>query len=44
MPGGRDIEVTSANVYDYVRKYAKYKMVQAQEKALVVMLMQLHLK
>ncbi|KAK5646050.1 hypothetical protein RI129_004514 [Pyrocoelia pectoralis] len=34
MPGGRDIEVTSANVYDYVRKYAKYKMVKAQEKAI----------
>uniref|UniRef100_A0A1Y1MXK0 HECT domain-containing protein n=2 Tax=Photinus pyralis TaxID=7054 RepID=A0A1Y1MXK0_PHOPY len=34
MPGGRDTEVTSSNVYDYVRKYAKYKMVKAQEKAI----------
>lgn len=36
MPGGKDIEVTSSNVYDYVRKYAKYRMVKAQEKAIQV--------
>lgn len=36
MPGGKDIEVTSTNVYDYVRKYAKYRMVKAQEKAIEV--------
>lgn len=36
MPGGKDIEVTSSNVYDYVRKYAKYRMVKAQEKAVQV--------
>lgn len=36
MVGGRDIEVTSSNVYDYVRKYAKYKMIKAQEKAIEV--------
>lgn len=36
MPGGKDIEVTSANVYDYVRKYAKYRMVKVQEKAIEV--------
>ncbi|KRT83810.1 hypothetical protein AMK59_4307, partial [Oryctes borbonicus] len=34
IPGGKDIEVTSANVYDYVRKYAYYRMVKAQEKAI----------
>ncbi|XP_017768727.1 PREDICTED: E3 ubiquitin-protein ligase UBR5 isoform X3 [Nicrophorus vespilloides] len=34
MPGGKDIEVTATNVYDYVRKYAKYRMVKAQEKAI----------
>lgn len=38
MPGGKDIEVTSSNVYDYVRKYAKYRMVKAQEKAIQVRL------
>lgn len=31
---GRDIEVTAANVYDYVRKYAEYRMIKVQEKAL----------
>ena len=34
IPGGRDIEVTPANVYDYIRKYAKYRMIKSQEKAL----------
>jgi E3 ubiquitin-protein ligase EDD1 len=34
VPGGRDLEVTSANVYDYVRKYAEFRMLRAQEKAL----------
>lgn len=38
MPGGKDIEVTSSNVYDYVRKYAKYRMVKVQEKAIEVSL------
>lgn len=36
MLGGKEIEVTSTNVYDYVRKYAKYRMVKAQEKAIEV--------
>lgn len=36
MPGGREIEVTASNVYDYVRKYAKYRMIKAQEKAIEV--------
>ncbi|KAI4466430.1 e3 ubiquitin-protein ligase ubr5 [Holotrichia oblita] len=37
IPNGKDIEVTSANVYDYVRKYAYYRMVpKAQEKAIEV--------
>ncbi|KAK9512923.1 hypothetical protein O3M35_001231 [Rhynocoris fuscipes] len=34
VPGGRDLEVTSANVYDYVRKYAEYRMYKSQQKAL----------
>nr|CAH7746807.1 unnamed protein product [Callosobruchus chinensis] len=34
MPGGKDIEVTATNVYDYVRKYAKYRMIKVQEKAI----------
>ncbi|XP_060518971.1 E3 ubiquitin-protein ligase UBR5 isoform X3 [Cylas formicarius] len=34
VPGGKDIEVTSSNVYDYVRKYAKYRMLKVQEKAI----------
>lgn len=36
VPGGRDIAVTVNNVYDYVRKYAQYRMVKTQEKALDV--------
>lgn len=36
IPGGKDIEVNSTNVYDYVRKYAKYRMIKVQEKAIDV--------
>ncbi|GBP22900.1 E3 ubiquitin-protein ligase hyd [Eumeta japonica] len=39
VPGGRDIEVTALNVYDYVRKYAQHRMVLSQEKALEAMRM-----
>ena len=31
---GRNIEVTESNVYDYVRKYAEFRMVKSQYKAL----------
>lgn len=34
ISGGRNVEVTTSNVYDYVRKYAEYRMVKSQEKAL----------
>ncbi|KAK4302521.1 hypothetical protein Pmani_025398 [Petrolisthes manimaculis] len=34
ISGGRTVEVTTGNVYDYVRKYAEYRMVKSQEKAL----------
>lgn len=36
VPGGRELEVTALNVYDYVRKYAQQRMVISQEKALEV--------
>lgn len=36
ITGGRDVEVNATNVYDYVRKYAYYRMVSSQEKALEV--------
>lgn len=36
VSGGRDITVTVNNVYDYVRKYAQYRMIKTQEKALDV--------
>lgn len=36
VPGGRDINVTTHNVYDYVRKYAQCRMIKTQEKALDV--------
>lgn len=31
---GRDVEVSHSNIYQYVRKYATYRMITAQEKAL----------
>ncbi|XP_066251195.1 E3 ubiquitin-protein ligase hyd isoform X7 [Euwallacea similis] len=34
VPNGKEIEVTASNVYDYVRKYAKYRMIKVQEKAI----------
>ncbi|XP_062562216.1 E3 ubiquitin-protein ligase hyd isoform X8 [Armigeres subalbatus] len=34
VPGGRDIQVNESNVFDYVRKYAEYRMIKTQEKAL----------
>uniref|UniRef100_A0A336LUN3 HECT-type E3 ubiquitin transferase n=1 Tax=Culicoides sonorensis TaxID=179676 RepID=A0A336LUN3_CULSO len=34
IPGGRDIQVTESNVFDYVRKYAEHRMIKTQEKAL----------
>lgn len=35
---GRDIIVSEQNVYDYVRRYAEYRMIKTQEKALEVRL------
>ena len=34
IQGGRDVEVNNVNIYQYVRKYAEYRMVTSQEKAL----------
>ena len=34
IPGGADTEVNSSNVYDYIRKYAQYRMVKVADKAL----------
>ena len=36
VQNGRDITVTEQNVYDYVRRYAEYRMIKTQEKALEV--------
>jgi E3 ubiquitin-protein ligase EDD1 len=36
VPNGRTIEVNSSNVYDYIKKYCKHKMIVIQEKALHV--------
>lgn len=33
---GVDIEVTPNNVYDYVRKYAEFRMFKTQQKAFFV--------
>lgn len=37
VSGGRELEVTAPNVYDYVRKYAQHRMLISQEKALEVL-------
>ncbi|XP_022696858.1 E3 ubiquitin-protein ligase UBR5-like isoform X3 [Varroa jacobsoni] len=34
IPDGRNTHVTVHNVYDYVRRYAEYRMVKSQERAL----------
>ncbi|XP_050027437.1 E3 ubiquitin-protein ligase UBR5 isoform X3 [Dermacentor andersoni] len=34
IPGGREQEVTATNVYLYVRRYAEYRMIKSQERAL----------
>jgi E3 ubiquitin-protein ligase EDD1 len=34
VPGGRNMEVTESNVYDYVRRYAEFRMVRSQYKSL----------
>merc|ERR1719228_2923526 len=34
IPNGREVEVNPGNIYNYVRKYAEYRMITAQEKAL----------
>lgn len=34
IPGGKDVEVTSQNIYSYVRRYAQYRMVRTQSKAM----------
>ena len=36
IPNGRNIEVNSQNVYEYVRRYALYRMIKSQERALQV--------
>lgn len=34
IPGGKDVEVTSQNIYSYVRHYAQYRMVKTQSKGM----------
>ena len=34
IPNGKDVEVTSQNIYSYVRRYAQYRMVKAHAKAI----------
>lgn len=42
VPGGKNIEVTTSNVYDYVRRYSLRRMVRSQEKALQSMRQGVH--
>ncbi|TMW46195.1 hypothetical protein DOY81_008725 [Sarcophaga bullata] len=34
IPGGREVQVTSHNLFDYIRRYTEYRLIKAQEKAL----------
>jgi len=36
IPGGRDVAVTSSNIFEYVRRYTEYRLIKSQEKALEV--------
>lgn len=37
IPNGGDIEVNASNIYDYVRKYAEFRMVKLVSKPLEVL-------
>lgn len=41
IPGGRDIPVTSSNIFEYIRRYTEYRLIKSQEKALEVRLTKL---
>ncbi|XP_017473114.1 PREDICTED: E3 ubiquitin-protein ligase hyd isoform X1 [Rhagoletis zephyria] len=34
LPGGREIQVTSSNLFEYLRRYTEYRLIKSQEKAL----------
>ncbi|XP_017092018.2 E3 ubiquitin-protein ligase hyd [Drosophila bipectinata] len=34
IPGGRDVAVTSSNIFEYIRRYTEYRLIKSQEKAL----------
>lgn len=36
LPGGREIQVTSSNLFEYLRRYTEYRLIKSQEKALEV--------
>jgi len=36
IPGGRDVPVTSSNIFEYIRRYTEYRLIKSQEKALEV--------
>ena len=36
IQNGRNVEVTAQNIYDYVRRYAQYRIIKSQERALQV--------
>lgn len=41
IPGGRDVPVTSSNIFEYIRRYTEYRLIKSQEKALEVRFMSL---
>ena len=38
IPGGREVQVNSSNIFDYIRRYTEYRLIKSQEKALEVSL------
>lgn len=41
IPGGRDVPVTSSNIFEYIRRYTEYRLIKSQEKALEVKFVEL---
>lgn len=36
IPGGREIQVTTQNLFDYIKRYTEYRLIKTQDKALEV--------
>lgn len=44
IPGGREVQVTTCNIFEYIRRYTEYRLIKSQDKALEVSLFTLRSK